>query len=216
MEVKPVTTPNASIRALLVVVGALAVVACGDDSGGASDGGGAGSTQTTLSSSSVTSPAGVFERAVEHRTGQRIHRRHAIVVERGSDLARVRRRLVDASGGRRRFPDQRSRSRTSRPDHARRVPAGRQPQRRAGGSLPGRGWFERPHRPQPLLLRQLGPDDGWFVLAAVNDHAGITDPVALAEVAAGPLAVHGMARGFEGSVTVSAGLAGSDQTSIRW
>ncbi len=27
-----------------------------------------------------------------------------------------------------------------------------------------------------LLLRQLGPDNGWFILAAVNDNASITAP----------------------------------------
>jgi hypothetical protein len=59
-----------------------------------------------------------------------------------------------------------------------------------------------------LLLRQLGPDDGWFVLAAVNDNASITSPESMDEVAPGPLDVEGRARGFEGNVVVSAFTAG--------
>lgn len=55
-----------------------------------------------------------------------------------------------------------------------------------------------------LLLRQLGPDDGWFVLAAVNDNTSIVSPQALAEVAAGAVAVEGVGRGFEGLVVVEA------------
>jgi Immunoglobulin-like domain of bacterial spore germination len=59
-----------------------------------------------------------------------------------------------------------------------------------------------------LLLRQLGADSGWFVLAAVNENAAVTTPEAMAEVPAGPLTVEGMARGFEGNVVVSAFVAG--------
>ena len=59
-----------------------------------------------------------------------------------------------------------------------------------------------------LLLRQLGPEDGWFVLAAVNDNASVTSPEAGAEVPAGPLAVSGQARGFEANVVVRAFRAG--------
>lgn len=55
-----------------------------------------------------------------------------------------------------------------------------------------------------LLLRQLGPSDGWFVLAAVNDHATITVPDSAASVPAGPLTVEGVASGFEATVVVSA------------
>jgi hypothetical protein len=59
-----------------------------------------------------------------------------------------------------------------------------------------------------LLLRQLGPDDGWFILAAVNDNASITAPEPMDEVVAGPLEVEGRARGFEGNVVVTAFVAG--------
>jgi hypothetical protein len=59
-----------------------------------------------------------------------------------------------------------------------------------------------------LLLRRLGPDDGWFVLAAVNDNASITTPDAGSDVPAGPLDVTGRARGFEANVVVDAFVAG--------
>lgn len=59
-----------------------------------------------------------------------------------------------------------------------------------------------------LLLRQLGPDDGWFVVGAVNDNASITEPDAGAEVPAGPVSVRGRARGFEATVVVSAFVPG--------
>lgn len=59
-----------------------------------------------------------------------------------------------------------------------------------------------------LLLRQLGADDGWFVIGAVNENASITTPESAAEVPAGPLAVEGVARGFEANVVVTAFVAG--------
>lgn len=62
-----------------------------------------------------------------------------------------------------------------------------------------------------LLLRQLGPDNGWFVIAAINEHASITTPEARVEVAAGPLDVAGVARGFEANVVVSGFQAGTTQ-----
>lgn len=59
-----------------------------------------------------------------------------------------------------------------------------------------------------LLLRQLGPGDGWFVLAAVNENATITTPESASEVIAGPLTVEGVGRGFEATVVVEAFVAG--------
>lgn len=59
-----------------------------------------------------------------------------------------------------------------------------------------------------LLLRQLGPDDGWFVVAAVNDNAAITAPASSATVQPGPLTVSGVGRGFEATVIVSAVVPG--------
>lgn len=60
-----------------------------------------------------------------------------------------------------------------------------------------------------LLLRQLGPASGWFVIAAVNPNADITVPDSLAQVAAAPLLVKGVGRGFEASLNVSARVSGT-------
>ena len=60
-----------------------------------------------------------------------------------------------------------------------------------------------------LLLRQLGPDDGWFVLGAVNDNASVGVPPEGTEVPAGPVTVEGVARGFEAAVVVAALRPGS-------
>ena len=60
-----------------------------------------------------------------------------------------------------------------------------------------------------LLLRQLGPEAGWFVLAAVNDNASIAVPESGEQVAAGPVMVEGVARGFEANVVVTALVAGT-------
>ncbi len=59
-----------------------------------------------------------------------------------------------------------------------------------------------------LLLRQLGPDNGWFVLAAENDAAAISSPGQGDAVPPGPFTLSGVARGFEGTVTVTASVAG--------
>lgn len=62
-----------------------------------------------------------------------------------------------------------------------------------------------------LLLRQLGDQDGWFVIAAVNDNATITAPEAQAEVPAGTVTVEGRARGFEATVVVSGLVPGTTE-----
>lgn len=59
-----------------------------------------------------------------------------------------------------------------------------------------------------LLLRQVGPDDGWFVIGAASDNATIDAPETMEEVPAGRLAVEGVARGFEANVVVTAFIAG--------
>jgi hypothetical protein len=59
-----------------------------------------------------------------------------------------------------------------------------------------------------LDLRILAPNDGWFVIAAANANATISNPEVYAEVPAGPLTVDGVARGHEGTVVVTAFLAG--------
>jgi hypothetical protein len=73
---------------------------------------------------------------------------------------------------------------------------------------PGEGGGARIER-SVLALRQLGPDDGWFVLAAVNEHTSIATPSSGDEVAAESVTVTGEARGFEGNVVVSAFAAGT-------
>jgi hypothetical protein len=61
-----------------------------------------------------------------------------------------------------------------------------------------------------LLLRQLGPDDGWFVTAAVDESNSntITVPASGSEVPAGPLTVEGIGSGFESTINVTAFRAG--------
>jgi hypothetical protein len=59
-----------------------------------------------------------------------------------------------------------------------------------------------------LFLRQLGPDDGWFVIGAGSDVATITTPEGLATVPAAPLLVEGLGTGFEATIVVSAFVAG--------
>jgi hypothetical protein len=73
---------------------------------------------------------------------------------------------------------------------------------------PGEGDQATPVARGLLLLRQLGPESGWFVIAAVNDNASISSPASGAEVAAGSVAVEGAARGFEANVVVRAFVAG--------
>jgi len=65
-----------------------------------------------------------------------------------------------------------------------------------------------------LLLRQLGPDDGWFVLAAVNEHEVVETPESGSTVPAGPLTVAGAGRGFEATVVVRALVAGDADQQI--
>jgi hypothetical protein len=59
-----------------------------------------------------------------------------------------------------------------------------------------------------LFVRQLGPDDGWFVLGAASDVATITTPESMATVPAGPVTVEGVGTGFEATIVVSAFRAG--------
>lgn len=75
----------------------------------------------------------------------------------------------------------------------------------------GEGGIDRRIFRSLLLLRQLGSDNGWFVLAAVNENASITLPESGSEVSAGSVDIKGVARGYEATVTVAAYLAGSDE-----
>lgn len=65
-----------------------------------------------------------------------------------------------------------------------------------------------------LFMRQLGPDNGWFVLAAGSDVATITTPESMATVPAGMLTVDGMGTGFEATIVVSAFVAGEPDSEL--
>jgi hypothetical protein len=69
-----------------------------------------------------------------------------------------------------------------------------------------------------LVMRQLAPSNGWFVIAAVNDAMTFSAPSPLTTVPAGTLHVAGSGRGFEALVVVEAFVAGSpvklDQQSV--
>lgn len=60
-----------------------------------------------------------------------------------------------------------------------------------------------------VLLRQLGPDDGWFVLAAVEPNVAINSPAQGDVVPAAPLTVAGEGRGYEATIIVKAMIAGT-------
>ena len=62
-----------------------------------------------------------------------------------------------------------------------------------------------------LLLRQLGPDDGWFVIGAINPMVSIDTPEAGSVIPAGPLSVAGAARGYEATIIVKAFVAGTTE-----
>lgn len=59
-----------------------------------------------------------------------------------------------------------------------------------------------------LLLRQLGPNNGWFIIGTINDSALITAPGYGQSVTAGPITVEGLGEGFEATVVVEAFIAG--------
>lgn len=63
-----------------------------------------------------------------------------------------------------------------------------------------------------LLVRQLGPNNGWFIIGTLNDGAVITNPAYGAAIGVddvSSLVIEGMAEGFEASLTVYAHIAGS-------
>lgn len=79
---------------------------------------------------------------------------------------------------------------------------------------PGEGDATIPIVRSTLLLRQLGADNGWFILAAVNDNTTITAPEARDEVPASPLVIEGRGRGFEANLVVSAYVVGTHNTQV--
>ncbi len=74
------------------------------------------------------------------------------------------------------------------------------------------GDLDPPLQKGVLFLRQIGPTDGWYVIAATSDGAVIDAPSALDEVPAGIVTVSGQGRGFEGTLVVSAFPPGDDAT----
>jgi hypothetical protein len=69
----------------------------------------------------------------------------------------------------------------------------------AGGTSVARG---------TLLLRQLGAESGWFVIGVTSDVQTFATLESGDTVPAGPLTVDASGRGFEGTVVVSARIAG--------
>jgi hypothetical protein len=59
-----------------------------------------------------------------------------------------------------------------------------------------------------LLLRQLGPDSGWFVTAAISASVSIDAPEARSTVPVGIVTVAGLGTGFEANLGIRAFLAG--------
>jgi hypothetical protein len=57
-------------------------------------------------------------------------------------------------------------------------------------------------------MRQLAPDDGWFVLAAGSSLATIDSPASGATLPAAPIDVSGIATGFEATIVVNAYIVG--------
>jgi hypothetical protein len=75
---------------------------------------------------------------------------------------------------------------------------------------------EVPLRPLPdgpvttVLVRQLGADDGWFVIGAITDDITVSEPAAQSAIDH-PLTVRGEARAFEGTVQVAVIADGSTE-----
>ena len=65
-----------------------------------------------------------------------------------------------------------------------------------------------------LFVRQLGPSDGWFVLAAASNVETITQPASTATVPAGMLTVEGVGTGFEATIIVSAFVSGQPDSEL--
>jgi hypothetical protein len=180
------------ITAALIVVTLLALVGCGDDD----DGGSTTTTSTTSTTSTVvdtttstTAPAGLEQPAIWPAADVVF----ATPEEAAEDF--VQEVLgVPPTLGELRQGDARS------------------------GELdvlsPGEGASPTSVVRSTLLLRQLGPGDGWFVIGAQNDNALITTPASQGEVPAGPVTVSGRARGFEANVVVSAFVGGDAATEL--
>lgn len=66
------------------------------------------------------------------------------------------------------------------------------------------GELDPPNERGVLVLRQLGPTDGWYVIAATSEGVEIDTPTSAGQVTASTTRVAGSGRGFEGTLIVSA------------
>jgi len=170
--------------AALIAVSLLALVACGDDDEPDAVGTTTSTTSTTVATTtSTTAPSGLEQPALWPAAGAVL----ATPEEAAEDFVREVLDVPPALGEFRRGD-----ARSGEVDVL----------------SPGEGGSPTSVVRSTLLLRQLGPDDGWFVIGAQNDNALVTAPASSAEVPAGPLTVEGRARGFEATVTVTASVAG--------
>lgn len=175
--------------AALIAIAVLALVACGDDDDEPAAGGSTTSTTSTTveTTTSTTAPEGLEQPALWPAADVVLPTPEQAAEDFVSEVLGVPPALGDF-----------------RPGDAR------------SGELdvlsPGEGGAPTSVVRSTLLLRQLGPDDGWFVIGAQNDNALVTAPGSQAEVPAGPVTVQGRARGFEASVVVSAFVAGDAAT----
>lgn len=74
---------------------------------------------------------------------------------------------------------------------------------------PGEGGSD-PIQRATLVLRQLGPKNGWFVISAESKGVSITNLSTGDEVVPSKITVQGQGRGFEGTLVATAYVAGDD------
>jgi hypothetical protein len=65
-----------------------------------------------------------------------------------------------------------------------------------------------------VLVRQLGPDDTWWVLGSVTENIEVDEPAALSGVDS-PAILAGRARAFEGTVNVRIHVDGEDEPRVE-
>lgn len=179
-----------SIRALVPAVAVVALLAagCGSDDDTSSDTTATSSTTTTTEATTTTEPEGLEQPAIWPAADVVFDTPEAAAEDFVNQVLGVPPALGEFQQGDSRSGEIELRS----PGEG-------------GGTPVARG---------VILMRQLGPDDGWFVIGVANDNASITTPESGATVAAGPLLVEGVARGFEANVNVRAFVAGDASTDL--